>query len=293
MDMMNLRMNGDNLAGLFSGGNKRKLMTACALIGNPKAILMDEPSTGMDPEAKRFMWNTIKKFKNGSSVILTTHSMDEAEALADKLAIMKDGRLVQAGTLVDLKEKYSKGFYVDLVFKITGEDIQKLSEILGINKSRMDVESIESNVSLIFDNKLHWQKLMTFGNGKIIAEQPEADSTLVVEFLLVIVHIIRLIDELKSNFPDCDIQMENIGQLLRFNICGKNGLTCGKLFNVMDSKQTELNINYQSISMVKMETILRQFIEDESYNSANDCNVLMELTSKDVKIPNHFEAGFE
>jgi len=61
LDMMNLRMNGDTLAGQYSGGNKRKLMAAIAMIGNPSVIFLDEPSTGMDPEAKRFMWNTIKK----------------------------------------------------------------------------------------------------------------------------------------------------------------------------------------------------------------------------------------
>jgi ABC-type multidrug transport system ATPase subunit len=100
---MNLRMNGDNLAGRFSGGNKRKLMVACSLIGNPKAILLDEPSTGMDPEAKRFMWNSISKFKKGSGVVMTTHSMDEAEALADYLGIMKQGEFKFIGTLMQLR----------------------------------------------------------------------------------------------------------------------------------------------------------------------------------------------
>lgn len=75
----------------LSGGNKRKLMTAISMIGFPKTMLLDEPSTGVDPEAKRFMWNTIQHFKTKSSVIMTTHSIDEAEALADKIIIMKQG----------------------------------------------------------------------------------------------------------------------------------------------------------------------------------------------------------
>lgn len=58
---MNLRMNGESLAGDYSGGNKRKLMVAIAMIGYPTVLFLDEPSTGMDPEAKRFMWNSIKK----------------------------------------------------------------------------------------------------------------------------------------------------------------------------------------------------------------------------------------
>jgi len=65
--------------------------------------LLDEPSTGMDPEAKRFMWNSISKFKRGSGVVMTTHSMDEAEALADYLGIMKQGEFKFIGTLMQLR----------------------------------------------------------------------------------------------------------------------------------------------------------------------------------------------
>lgn len=88
-------MNGDLLVGQYSGGNKRKLMVAVAMIANPSVIFLDEPSTGMDPEAKRFMWGAIKRYKEGSAVVLTTHSMDEAENLADKIIIMKDGKFIE------------------------------------------------------------------------------------------------------------------------------------------------------------------------------------------------------
>lgn len=94
MKMMNLEMNGDTLVGQYSGGNKRKLLVAVAMIGHPQAILLDEPSTGMDPEAKRFMWNAIKKYKTSSSIVLTTHSMDEAESLADNILVMKNGQFL-------------------------------------------------------------------------------------------------------------------------------------------------------------------------------------------------------
>lgn len=94
LNTMNLVMNKDNIAGQYSGGNKRKLIVAVSMIGSAKVIYMDEPSTGMDPEAKRFMWNSIKSFKKNSSIILTTHSMDEAESLADNIAIMKEGKFI-------------------------------------------------------------------------------------------------------------------------------------------------------------------------------------------------------
>lgn len=77
----------------LSGGNKRKLCVAISLLGNPSIILLDEPSAGMDPESRRFMWSVIGKIaqKKTSAVVLTTHSMDEAEALSTKMGIMVKG----------------------------------------------------------------------------------------------------------------------------------------------------------------------------------------------------------
>lgn len=79
----------DKKVGAFSGGNKRKLSTALALLGDPSLIFLDEPTTGMDPSAKRQLWNMINKVRNsGRSIVLTSHSMEECEALCTKLAIM-------------------------------------------------------------------------------------------------------------------------------------------------------------------------------------------------------------
>jgi len=117
LEGMNLLMNGDTIAGGFSGGNKRKLMVAIAMIAQPKVLFLDEPSTGLDPESKRFMWNSIKSYKKNCSIVLTTHSMGEAENLADNLVVMKDGLFKAYGNINYIKSKFSQGIYIDLMFK--------------------------------------------------------------------------------------------------------------------------------------------------------------------------------
>ena len=89
----------DYRAGSLSGGNKRKLSVAIALIGDPTVVFLDEPSSGMDPETRKKLWKVLGNIKKrDSAVILTTHSMEEAEALCDRMAIMVNGRFKCIGT---------------------------------------------------------------------------------------------------------------------------------------------------------------------------------------------------
>nr|APD26547.1 ATP-binding cassette transporter subfamily A member 3-like X1 protein [Brachionus koreanus] len=95
----------------LSGGTKRKLSCAIAFIGKPSVIILDEPSTGMDPGARKFMWNIIKKARDtGMTIVLSSHSMEECEALCDKLGIMLNGQLQCLGTIPEIKSKYGDGY---------------------------------------------------------------------------------------------------------------------------------------------------------------------------------------
>ncbi|KFV77833.1 ATP-binding cassette sub-family A member 2, partial [Struthio camelus australis] len=103
----------DKPASTYSGGNKRKLSTAIALIGYPSFIFLDEPTTGMDPKARRFLWNLILDvIKTGRSVVLTSHSMEECEALCTRLAIMVNGRLKCLGSIQHLKNRFGDGYMI-------------------------------------------------------------------------------------------------------------------------------------------------------------------------------------
>merc|ERR1719158_2385505 len=112
--MMDLTDHCEREAGGYSGGNKRKLSVAVALMGSPRIVFLDEPSTGMDPEARRFMWDVISKTMSGRAVILTTHSMEEAEALSHRIGIMVGGRLRCLGTTQHLKNKFGKGYSMEI-----------------------------------------------------------------------------------------------------------------------------------------------------------------------------------
>jgi ABC-2 type transport system ATP-binding protein len=94
---------GDRRVATYSGGMRRRLDIAMSLIGDPAVIFLDEPTTGLDPEARVDVWDAVKSLAaHGTSVLLTTQYLDEAEQLADRIAILHEGRIIVAGTLEDL-----------------------------------------------------------------------------------------------------------------------------------------------------------------------------------------------
>jgi ABC-type multidrug transport system ATPase subunit len=106
LDQLQLSEYSGRVVGAYSGGNKRKLSTAIALLAQPKIVLLDEPTAGVDPEARRFLWRVIQDVVgSGQSVLLTTHSMAECEVLCSRVAIMVNGRLMCLGSPQRLKEK--------------------------------------------------------------------------------------------------------------------------------------------------------------------------------------------
>ena len=106
----------------FSGGMKRRLSIAIALIGNPKVVFLDEPTTGMDPKNRQYIWQLIQKMKKGRAVMLTTHAMEEADALSDKITIIISGRLRCVGTPLFLKNEYGDGYRLSLI--IDKDDVE-------------------------------------------------------------------------------------------------------------------------------------------------------------------------
>jgi ABC-2 type transport system ATP-binding protein len=103
--MVQLQEKAASRVGQLSGGQKQRLALACALVGNPELLFLDEPTTGLDPQSRRQLWELIEQFKaDGRSILLTTHYMDEAERLCDRVAIVDHGRTIALGTPGELIE---------------------------------------------------------------------------------------------------------------------------------------------------------------------------------------------
>ncbi|GAM22430.1 hypothetical protein SAMD00019534_056050 [Acytostelium subglobosum LB1] len=127
--MMDLEGLANTNVGGYSGGNKRKLSLSVAMIGNPSVVFLDEPSTGCDPQVRRFMWNVISELGANKVIIITTHSMEECEALCQRISIMKDGKFTCLGSNQHIKSKFGSGYSLD--FKIKKEYLDTAADIIG------------------------------------------------------------------------------------------------------------------------------------------------------------------
>lgn len=156
LDKFDLTDAADRLASTFSGGMRRRLDIAMSLIGNPEVIFLDEPTTGLDPEARKSMWQTIKMLaQGGTTIFLTTQYLDEADELADIIALLHEGKIVAQGTATELK-KLVPGAAITFTFGSVAE-----LESAAVALQRGSVVTKSGDVTLI---------VATDGNVKQVAE---------------------------------------------------------------------------------------------------------------------------
>jgi ABC-2 type transport system ATP-binding protein len=117
--MVQLQEKAGSRVGQLSGGQKQRLALACALVGDPELLFLDEPTTGLDPQSRRQLWELIERFKSdGRAILLTTHYMDEAERLCDRVAIVDHGKMIALGTPGELIAKLRAEHVLE--FALTG-----------------------------------------------------------------------------------------------------------------------------------------------------------------------------
>ena len=145
LDDLQLREKADTWVGKLSGGQRQRLAVATALVGNPKILFLDEPTTGLDPQSRRQLWDIIRGFqRDGGTVLLTTHYMDEAERLCDRLAIVDHGEIIAEGSPSDLIDRLGGHHVVE--FAVSGN-----SDGAGLNAWRglPSVESVREDDGII------------------------------------------------------------------------------------------------------------------------------------------------
>ncbi|KAL4559228.1 hypothetical protein LXL04_031363 [Taraxacum kok-saghyz] len=133
----------------YSGGMKRRLSVAIALIGEPKLVILDEPTTGMDPITRRHVWDIIENAKKGRAIILTTHSMEEADILSDRIGIMTKGRLRCIGNSIRLKSRFGTGYIANISFLATTDNVTCHDDVKLFFKNRLDVVPTEETKSFL------------------------------------------------------------------------------------------------------------------------------------------------
>ena len=149
LEQLQLTEKADSWVGKLSGGQRQRLAVATALVCNPKILFLDEPTTGLDPQSRRQLWDIIREFqRQGGTVLLTTHYMDEAERLCDRLAIVDHGQVIAEGSPADLTERLGGHHVVE--FSVSGNSdgasLQRWSGLPSVESVRGDQDLIALNV---------------------------------------------------------------------------------------------------------------------------------------------------
>lgn len=266
---MGLEQYKNTYADRLSGGNKRKLSVAMAMIGNPPIVFLDEPSTGMDPKAKRFMWNIIAKIstlRKKSAVILTTHSMEEAEALSTKLGIMVDGTFKCFGSAQHIKNKFGDGYELEIKINIPSSD--EITAILRQRNIHEDTMVGNHNVMDILNafQVGHLSQEIRFrGLGDHVHKEFEKGGMKIknfVEFIYIESSGLALMNRLAHDF-NYVVLIEHYGNSYRVKLTTFEG-SLGVLFGKFEEEyKREFNIEEYSISQTSLEQIFNNFAKQQ------------------------------
>ena len=221
----------NRMAAKLSGGNKRKLSLGIALMGNPSVLLLDEPSSGMDVCAKRIMWRTLASVVPGRSLVLTTHSMEEADALADRAGIMGK-KMLALGTSDYLRKKHGDRYHVHLITKTAPyTSVEEMESIRAWILAHIPGADVEQR---------------TF-HGQMRFSVP-AHSSL-------------LLPTTSSNNTTTSIESKEKGKV--------NNSGIGALFTLLESQKQTLGFEYYSVSPTTLDQVFLSIVRRHNIEEEN------------------------
>lgn len=280
MVRFNLIEFADTRQGALSGGNKRKLQCAIACLAQPKIVYIDEASAGVDPASRKIMWNGIRHETKRSAVVITTHAMEEAEALANRIGIMVAGSIKALGTLHELQKTYGLGYDIEFNF-----DTQYLMEIIEETADVAQMAAL-ANKENVVQYVISWEaglgdrinKVLDFeeqfSRGGLLNEhheryrldQPINVKALLLDFLVQNALAVVIV-EIASTIGDVSIvQCEGTYVHLRL---APHSKSIGFVFGVMEAVQKRHAIKQYSCKESSLEMIFNSMAKEELFANFN------------------------
>ncbi|OXA56781.1 ATP-binding cassette sub-family A member 3 [Folsomia candida] len=225
----------DKRTGDLSGGNKRKVSTACALVGKPEVVLLDEPSSGMDPVARRHLWNAISMIRDaGTSIVLTTHSLEEAEALVTRMGVMVNGRFRCIGSPQHLKNKFSKGY-----------------TLIAQTKMKILDEMNEPFTRSMEERGRRRSSVRTIRGSSFVQRSP-----LNVRYWELALDDLRTFIE--DAFPDSVLKDIHPG-FVHYHVTPSDNVSWGKMFTIMEEARVKFSLEAYSVGQTSLEQVFLNF----------------------------------
>uniref|UniRef100_A0A674NK87 ATP-binding cassette, sub-family A (ABC1), member 1A n=1 Tax=Takifugu rubripes TaxID=31033 RepID=A0A674NK87_TAKRU len=227
----------------LSGGMQRKLSVALAFVGGSKVVILDEPTAGVDPYARRGIWDLLLKYRQGRTILLSTHHMDEADILGDRIAIISHGKLCCVGSSLFLKTQLGTGYYLTLVkrdYDLTLQSCRNSASTVSYSKKEDSVSESSSDAGL--------------------GSEPDSETT-TIDVSLISNVIFKHVSEARL--------VEDLGHELTYVLpyqSAKDGAFV-ELFHELDDRLTDLGISSYGISDTTLEEIFLKVAEDSGVDS--------------------------
>ncbi|KAL3669965.1 hypothetical protein V7S43_005338 [Phytophthora oleae] len=279
MEQLNLTAFEDKLAGSLSGGNKRKLSVAIAMIGSPSILFLDEPSTGMDPVSRRFMWDVISEistYNKESTVVLTTHSMEECEALCTRVGIMVGGELKCLGSVQHLKNRFGDGLMFDA--KLQAPSSEAVKDLVLRHFDSLDTRIDQGDfaeTSQRLGNASWAQKIVnTHPTGHAIANFAKRDGYVsansFVAWWITETQFENVSAFLHESFESIEL-LERQHDSCWFKIrdqsaTNSSSIRLSHVFELVENAKTRLSIREYSVSQTTLEQIFNAFASQQDVN---------------------------
>lgn len=263
-------------AGTLSGGNKRKLSVAMALIGEPPVIFLDEPSTGMDPFARRFMWSVIQDMaekRKQSVVVLTTHSMEEAEALCSSIAIQVDGQFRCLGSAQHLKSRYGSGYEVSVKFNAVPREALAQLAVKFLPAGRQLDRSGYSMISrsqAMESLPLELRNTAALPSGPLPANMEEVAAEVVAEWQVMQNRLEQFKGFFSAPAPGlAELQLGKVmvlefhGSSLRLRLPAAGEEQLPKLFAALSQAKSQFGLNDFAVCQSSLEQVFNSFAAEQ------------------------------